>query len=373
MNKAQEFFDNYKINPPLPDFGINYEAFQFENVPYVLMLRYDVKDISIETFQEELTKYASIKVDDVFATSDQKYYLNSLNYDGYFYVLIQAKEGEDEVLISNVKSIVDAYFGKKEDTPKENVTASYNEEAIDFDDDENEDDDMLETLGYELLIDVDITCPNDSHKTRHKGSYAYSLWQYSVYKKPIFVPFLDIFNIISFSLSEDTVLVEILLGDKRIRKEISKNKEETIKIEHEYNRIEGRLVVGEAKLSLRYYNYALNPNDKINDRLLIEYKLIDVNERRIAIHEKTKIKADNVLETEEKAVGHNVYQCLLVDEKRENAFVCVLAKDSFKACNLEYFVHASLDEVLVNETSFITDGHEYLETYSIRYKRGADD
>ena len=149
---SKAFFERYGIdNPPLPK-GFEPEVHQLPEVPYVILFRYYVnqmKDNQIEEFGESLFSMADRlieegfkEVDGVKLSPDGKYYINSSmdHENAVFNVLIQAKENDGIVLITNVKSTADGIMGKVPEHKHVDIETSPEEAGDDYGDNETEDD-----------------------------------------------------------------------------------------------------------------------------------------------------------------------------------------------------------------------------------------
>ena len=137
------FFKKYGFEAPLPNFDIEPKIYYDEKVPYVILLRYEIKAFPfdrLERMGQALFSYSTILLDKcttiengVNLSKDDKYYIKCLTKDGYFNILIQAKENENNI-IGHIETMIDAYLGNvsiKKDYESEDLDTSM-EEALDI-------------------------------------------------------------------------------------------------------------------------------------------------------------------------------------------------------------------------------------------------
>lgn len=124
-NDAKTFFTRYEItNPLLPVSNVVPSTYYKKEVPYLIMFRYDLTNLSrqeIDEFAESLKRldkrifFENFRdVDGVLMSSDKKYYFCSLLDDDLnnFYVVLQAKDDvTEEILLKNIKGTVNGFLG----------------------------------------------------------------------------------------------------------------------------------------------------------------------------------------------------------------------------------------------------------------------
>ena len=139
-----KFFKKYSFEAPLPNFDIKPKVYYDEKVPYVILLRYEIRNVPfhlLERMGQVLFSYSTTLLDKcvtiengVNLSKDDKYYIKCLTKDGYFNILIQAKEDENNI-IGHIETMIDAYLGNvsiKKDYESEDLDTSM-EEALDID------------------------------------------------------------------------------------------------------------------------------------------------------------------------------------------------------------------------------------------------
>ena len=137
-NDATSFFDKYGIELALPNLYVEPKIYIREDVPYVMLLRYNLNDvpsnklndlgISLFGFSSFLIEKCQSDDDHVELSNDGKFYLKCLmeNETGFYNILIQAREENDENLLKNAEAVIQKGFLNPE-KPK----SSYNEDDVD--------------------------------------------------------------------------------------------------------------------------------------------------------------------------------------------------------------------------------------------------
>ena len=144
LDALQEFVNRYDLNIPLPMFGVKPKVYYKEDVPYMILLRYDLSSVLLKEYERigtALFQYSSALLEEctlnekqVNVSKDGKWYLKTM-MDGSFYNLLIQARGDDEeeiILINDAKTVVDGFLGKaptSENNPHDMDTAM--EEAID--------------------------------------------------------------------------------------------------------------------------------------------------------------------------------------------------------------------------------------------------
>ena len=149
FDAAQAFFNRYGIENPLsPRCAVRPDVYYKEEVPYMILLRYEFAKMSDK--EQELLGAALFPmssrifeegfkdIDGVKESPDGKYYVNFLfdeNRESYN-VLMQAKDPEvsDEILLYDTKNTINGFLGKIK-PPKNAYGDTASEEAGDIDED----------------------------------------------------------------------------------------------------------------------------------------------------------------------------------------------------------------------------------------------
>ena len=116
------FCEKYDVNPALPNFSIDPEITVKDEVPYVLIAKYDLNKLSdreLMKLGERLFDFSTVlinefkQIDAVSLSKDGKYYMKPFMYregkdaDGCYYVFVQINDG-GELLIRNPEAIIKA-------------------------------------------------------------------------------------------------------------------------------------------------------------------------------------------------------------------------------------------------------------------------
>ncbi len=134
--KAKAFEKRYGVKPLLPNFKVEPKVYYKEEVPYMILYRYDFRGLpegvgaELFNYQDRLLKELK-EEEGVYVSQDGKYYLNCHMQGEYFNVLVQAKEEDiDYVLIKNAEPTIKGFLGLIED-PKHVDMDTAPEEAED--------------------------------------------------------------------------------------------------------------------------------------------------------------------------------------------------------------------------------------------------
>ena len=136
-NGMRDFIDHV-----LPDFGIDAQIYQMPEVPYVVLMRYDLRKLNdkqlmelggkLFEYSENILKNFEELDNGVYLSNTDKYYIKNYKEGMDFYnILIQFK-GEEEILIYDAEAVIHKGFlneGKEEVKPHDG--SLYPEEAID--------------------------------------------------------------------------------------------------------------------------------------------------------------------------------------------------------------------------------------------------
>ena len=116
------FCDRYDVKPVLPNFSIDPEITVKDEVPCVLIAKYDLNKLSdreLMKLGERLFDFSTVlinefkQIDDISLSKDGKYYMKPFMYregkdaDGCYYVFVQINDG-GELLIRNPEEIIKA-------------------------------------------------------------------------------------------------------------------------------------------------------------------------------------------------------------------------------------------------------------------------
>ena len=104
FDEALAFFNEYGINNPVPDFGVEPEVYRRKDVPYILFIRYNLSklnDKQATIFGQKLFNYSEIILNNFQLVekevySDGKCYIKNFKEDSFYNILIQAKDDEKE-------------------------------------------------------------------------------------------------------------------------------------------------------------------------------------------------------------------------------------------------------------------------------------
>ena len=158
FDEALAFFNEYGINNPVPDFGVEPEVYHRKDVPYILLVRYDLSklnDKQATIFGQKLFDYSekilnNFQLVEKEVYSDGKCYIKNFKEDSFYNILILAKDDEKEediILIFDAKNVINKGFLQEKEEIKPYSGPMYTcppEEAFDELDQMDEDDDEEE-------------------------------------------------------------------------------------------------------------------------------------------------------------------------------------------------------------------------------------
>lgn len=339
-SEIAKFFEEYHLDPPLPRFGVEPKVYYETSVPYVMLLRYDLKTIPEKRMMEigqALFDFSSVLLEEcrlndkgVNVSKDERYCLKSrMSDDGFYDVLIQAMDGE-EIIISNIDTMVKAYLGQLEEKPQkhEDVETTM-EEAIDEDWDDEEEDIS------DYVIEVDLKA-SYADTAAVEGRYVYPLVEIVLEDaEDGYLPILGrIIHVKGFSLAEQSVTV--VLEDQEVKLLLDESRHIDLEI---YD------TKAEMDLCLRKHFFG----DDAGRIVVVEETISDMKKGKIVDSESHEFEAR--FDSEDIAeVVLGIYQILLVDEE---GYVVVngLVEDESKEDHV--YIPVSIEEPTINTFDYI--------------------
>ncbi len=383
-NGAEEFFKRYPINPPLLNISLKPKYYWREDIPYVLLARYDLAEATDKQLEElglalfELSSRMIAGFKDirngVHRSPDGDYYINCLMESGQAYnILIEAvwddEDDEDKVIIYNAKDVIHIGFlndavPEKEAHHQEDMETTPEEayEPGDYEDDEDETEEMM---NYIVEMDVDIDFPQSKRKNHLKGKYCYPLFCTALGEsvEEAAVPVAGkLFKLINFNPTDEVAEIEVL-KDKKLQLKL--NEEAEFKLNHIHKNL-GKMQ-GFVRFVLKYYKIAENCE---NHTIMVEDKMLEMETRKEvdsafgSLELLTPKKEEGVIE-----VCDNIYQIFIFNEEGMFAVIDSMSTDNEE--NEHYYYPVSASEANISELSFQAEEHLRLfNIIKIYFKRG---
>ena len=341
VSEIEKFFEEYHLDPPLPRFDLNPKVYYQNEVPYVMLLRYDLKTLpekkmgeigkALFDFSSALQEECQLDDKGVNISKDERYCLKSrMSEDGFYDVLIQAMDGE-EIIITNIDTMVKAYLGQLEEKPQkhEDVETTM-EEAYDEDWDEEDEEDISD-----YVIEVYLKASYED-TTAVEGKYVYPLVETILEDAADgYLPILGrIIHAKAFSLAEQTVTV--VLEDKEVKLALD---------ESQHVELEFYDTKAELELCLRKHFFG----EDAGRIVVVEETIADMKKGKIVDSESHEFEAR--FDSEDIAeVVLGLYQVLLVDEE---GYVIMngLVEDESKEDHV--YIPVSIDEPTINTFDYV--------------------
>lgn len=375
---AKEFFDRYPIDVPLLNVSIEPTYYWKKEVPYVLLVRYDISNASDKQFEEFgkalftlssrlINEFTEVR-DNVKRSPNGDFYLKCFYEPGQFYnILIQAVEeddDEDKVIIYKAEDVIykgflateedkDTIIHQTEDTMEEAYEPEYDDEEME--------------LLYDLVIqmDVNIEIPDHVNKPQLSGQFCYPMLNVTfddndrICHIPVIGDFLEIVN---YSGEEGFVVVKVL-GGKEIKLEL--DNEVTLLLEGEHKNYGP--VLGNVKLSLKEFDLVVN-----GEHRLIEIKDTIIDEVTNEVLDSPSGEAD--LQTHEEddndvaEVGVYIYQVLCVGQDNTYAIIDSLEPEAEEMEHYYYLVSDKKPTVYQLHLT-VDNGRKIVNTITMEFKK----
>ena len=373
---SEAFASRYGIDGiVLPELGIEPKVYYKEEVPYLILFRYDLSPILPKKIGDDLQAYAKriedggfTEIDGVHLSPDKKYYIHpELDSENAFYnVLVEAK-GEEPILIVNAQSTVDGFLGKVPTCGNDAMDTAPEEDGDydeDTEDEANEERNDREELGkYIIVMDLAVEMLDPETPTRYQGKYAYPLFKQNIDEEDLGnLPILGrVLRIDNYNLRKPYINITLMLGEKDVRLCLRPCVKEHVDIEIE----EGEFLV-RGTLSLILLKFDVG-DYKSHDRVIIEEtKIQNDGTGEVMRSEKGKLRV-KYHNDESVSIGYGIYSVLLVG--RDCRFALIQGTEIDNDGYVDTYYPVFKDEPNVQKLSFSYEGTPYLTVTKFYYQK----